>query len=115
MKRRSAARNPGNKEYNQTSPAKGCRLYKTIAIVPSPRRGSSQYGSSILGLRATLRRFTSGYRSFSAFGAKKVNGIGRLADLYSARTETLPGLAEFTFRVEHLKAGVLLKARSINL
>jgi hypothetical protein len=35
------------------------------------RRGYLCYCSSILGLRATLRRFTPGDRSFSALGAKK--------------------------------------------
>jgi hypothetical protein len=46
-------------------------------LVSRPCRGYLCYCSSILRLRAALRRFTPGYCSGGAFGAKKVNGIGR--------------------------------------
>jgi hypothetical protein len=39
-------------------------------LVSRPCRGYLYYCSSILGLRDALRRFTPGYCSFGAFGAK---------------------------------------------
>jgi hypothetical protein len=51
-----------------------------------PCRGFSYYCAQFLGLRAALRRFTPGYCSFGASGAKKQMMFWARGSFYEART-----------------------------
>jgi hypothetical protein len=59
-------------------------------ILPSPLLGLLKRLLSILGLRAALQRFTPGYCSFSASGAKKYAAVGE--------TPALPKIANIFMR-----------------